>query len=201
MLRHGMTKGNSEGRYIGVTNESVLMEEKELLQGMDYGKPDAVYCSPLIRCVETANLLFPENRLFRVSEFRECDFGRFEGKTYQELLDDPVYQQWLVSGVILTFPEGESKRGFQDRCIAGFENVITTAHRLSQSYIALIVHGGTIASILDEYGFPEKNYYDWFVKNLEGYRVRVTASDFIKGDRKVIVDGKITREMYYNKEF
>ena len=194
MLRHGMTEGNSKGKYIGVTNESILEEEKERLRGMQFKKPNAVYCSPLKRCIETAEILFPENRIFKVSEFRECDFGRFEGKTYQELLHEPVYQEWLESGVILSFPEGESKRGFQERCIAGFNEVVKTAHRLSQNYIALIVHGGTIASILEEYGFPEKIYYDWFVKNLEGYEVRLATDAFIKGDRQVIVDRKITRE-------
>ena len=195
MLRHGMTEGNSKGRYIGVTNESILDEEKERLLAMQFGKPDAVYCSPLKRCIETAKLLFPENKLFKIPEFRECDFGRFEGKTYQELSDDPVYQDWLESGVILTFPEGESKRGFQDRCIEGFRSVVNTAKRLKQKSIALIVHGGTIASILDEYGFPEKDYYDWFVKNLEGYEVRLSPDAFIKGDdTKVIVDRKIIRE-------
>ena len=196
MLRHGMTEGNSKGRYIGVTNEPILEEEKGLLRGMYFGKPDAVYCSPLKRCIETAQLLFPENRIFKVPEFRECDFGRFEGKTYQELLDEPVYQQWLESGVILSFPEGESKRGFQERCLEGFETVVETAGRMNQQFIAMIVHGGTIASVLDEYGFPEKGYYDWFVKNLEGYKVRLSIPDFSKGDRKLIVGEKITRKLY-----
>ncbi len=196
MLRHGMTEGNSKGQYIGVTNEPILEEEKKLLEGTKFGKPDAVYCSPLKRCTETARLLFPENRIFKIPEFRECDFGRFEGKTYQELLDEPVYREWLESGVILAFPEGESKRGFQERCLAGFDGVVGTAHRLSQKYIALVVHGGTIASILEEYGFPERIYYDWFVKNLEGYRVRLTTADYVKGEKQVIVDSKITREMY-----
>ena len=193
MLRHGMTEGNSKGQYIGVTDESILETEKRLLSGMDYGKPDAVYCSPLKRCLETASVLFPENRLFKIPEFRECDFGRFEGKTYLDLLDDPVYKEWLDSGVIIRFPEGESKDGFQERCVKGFDELVNTACRLKQNYIAMVVHGGTIAGILEKYGFPEKNYYDWFVKNLEGYRVRISPDAFLKGDRQVIVDSFIKR--------
>jgi len=195
MLRHGMTEGNSKGQYIGVTDESILDSEKELLSGMDFGKPDAVYCSPLTRCLETASILFPENRLFKVPEFRECDFGRFEGKTYLDLQDDPVYKEWLESGVIIRFPEGESKSGFQERCVEGFDALVNTAMRLKQNYIVMIVHGGTIASILEKYGFPERIYYDWFVKNLEGYKVRLSPDAFLKGeDKKVIVDTFIQRK-------
>ena len=193
MLRHGMTFGNSKGRYIGVTDESVLNTEKKLLGEMDFGKPDAVYTSPLKRCIETAGILFPENRIFRIPDFRECDFGRFEGKTYLELTDDPVYKQWLESGTIIEFPGGESMAGFQERCVAGFDALVNTASRLKQNYIALIVHGGTIASILEAYGFPKKNYYDWFVKNLEGYRVRLSPDTFLKGEKTLIVDNFIQR--------
>ena len=194
ILRHGMTEGNSKGQYIGVTDEPILESEKQLLAGMNFGKPNAVYCSPLKRCLQTASALFPENRLFRIPEFRECDFGRFEGKTYLDLQDDPVYKAWLDSGTIIEFPEGENKNSFQERCVAGFNELVSSAARMKQKYVAMIVHGGTIASILDAYGFPEKNYYDWFVKNLEGDQVRLTPETFLKGDRRVIVDSVIRRE-------
>ena len=62
LIRHGMTKGNQEHRYVGTTDEGLLPEEKERLQAraadMDL-HPAIVFVSPARRCRETAACLFP----------------------------------------------------------------------------------------------------------------------------------------------
>ena len=62
LIRHGMTKGNQEHRYVGTTDEGILPEEKERLQAraadMDL-HPTVVFVSPARRCRETAECLFP----------------------------------------------------------------------------------------------------------------------------------------------
>ena len=62
LIRHGMTKGNQEHRYVGTTDEGILPEEKERLQAkaadMDL-HPTIVFVSPARRCRETAACLFP----------------------------------------------------------------------------------------------------------------------------------------------
>lgn len=62
LIRHGMTKGNQEHRYVGATDEGLLPEEKERLQAkaadMDL-HPTIVFVSPACRCRETAACLFP----------------------------------------------------------------------------------------------------------------------------------------------
>lgn len=62
LIRHGMTKGNQEHRYVGTTDEGILPEEKERLQAraadMDL-HPAVVFVSPARRCRETAECLFP----------------------------------------------------------------------------------------------------------------------------------------------
>ena len=62
LIRHGMTKGNQEHRYVGTTDEGLLPEEKERLQAkaadMDL-HPSVVFVSPARRCRETAACLFP----------------------------------------------------------------------------------------------------------------------------------------------
>ena len=59
--------------------------------------------------------------------------------------------------------------------------------------IALVVHGGTIMSILGAYGFPKQDYFEWHVNNGEGYRVRFSPEAFCRGSRELVVDGKIVR--------
>ena len=92
MIRHGKTHGNLLGRYIGTTDEPLLPEEEEDLKKYAFGPVDRVFVSPRKRCVRTAEILFPGQEMEVVPEFAECDFGEFENKNYQELSDNPDYQ-------------------------------------------------------------------------------------------------------------
>ena len=64
----------------------------------------------------------------------------------------------------LAFPGGESPQQFKDRCIAGFDKMVDTCIRRHYRNVAMVVHGGTIMSILEQYGVPQKSYYDWRVE-------------------------------------
>ena len=59
---------------------------------MDYPGPEAIYVSPLKRCVQTAAILFPEEPVHIIEELSECDFGEFENKNYKELDGNANYQ-------------------------------------------------------------------------------------------------------------
>ena len=63
----------------------------------------AVYASPMIRCTQTAGILFPGKKLNIIDELAECDFGEFENKNYQELDGNEHYQSWIDSGGLLPF--------------------------------------------------------------------------------------------------
>ena len=154
---------------------------------------DRVYASPRKRCRETAEILYPGQEITLVEEFAECDFGEFENKNYQELSGNPNYQKWVDSGGTLEFPGGESRKEFRERCIAGLNRVVLEAYENQWAEAALIVHGGTIMSILEAYGFPHQDYYSWHVKNAEGYRVRLDPEAYLRGSRQLIVDGRIVR--------
>ncbi len=194
MIRHGKTYGNTLGRYIGITDEPLLDEEKEDLKQYAFEDVDAVYTSPLKRCVETAEILFPEMELRIVPELRECDFGEFENKNYQELSENENYQNWVDSGGKLAFPGGEDRGVFQQRCIDGVEQIIREAAEQEWNHVALVVHGGTIMAVLDRYGIPKADYFDWHVKNGEGYLLRLNAEQFLAGNKELVVDGRIRRQ-------
>ena len=114
LIRHGMTEGNRYQRYIGKTDELLCEEGKEKLKEFFYPEPEAVFVSPLVRCRETAEILFPEKRLRIIDQLAECDFGDFENKNYLELSGNPDYQAWVDSGGILPFPNGESREEFSE---------------------------------------------------------------------------------------
>ena len=68
LIRHGISQGNLLGQYIGVTDSPLSKEGKEQLKQLaeqnSYPYAQAYYTSPLSRCVDSLNLIYPmQNRL------------------------------------------------------------------------------------------------------------------------------------------
>ena len=82
LIRHGMTAGNLQGLYIGSGTDIPLCDEgraqlNELKERFEYPQVDTVFSSPLLRAVETANILFPDAKhTFTVHDLREAGFGK-----------------------------------------------------------------------------------------------------------------------------
>ncbi|MCM1567915.1 MAG: histidine phosphatase family protein [Roseburia sp.] len=179
-IRHGQTKGNREKRYVGRTDEALLEEGKKQLFGRSSFRkavfePDILYVSPMRRCRETAQLLFPGKEQHVVDAFRECDFGEFEYRNYDELNGNPAYQRFLDSGGTCGFPGGETLKEFQERCVRGFCSVIASAWKQKPDMcVVFVVHGGTIMAILDCFSRPHKDYFEWQTENGNGYAAELS---------------------------
>ncbi len=175
LIRHGKTIGNLHKRYIGTTDEPLCPEGIQELQekkGHYDFKPDYLFVSPLIRCRETASVLFPDSIQVIIPDLRECDFGAFENKNYIELSENVDYQRWIDSNSTLPFPGGESQESFKQRCIAAYEKLLKDYSFKDNDYVVLVVHGGTIMSIMEYLNTdPAKSYYDFQIKNGECYIV------------------------------
>lgn len=184
LVRHGQTMGNTMGRYIGVTDEPLLEEGRERISRLQYDRPEVVYVSPLLRCRETAELLYPQCDHRIVAELSECNFGAFENKNWKELTGDPDYQAWIDSNGTLPFPGGEDPAAFRKRSCQAFCHVIDECRRQTIEHVALVVHGGTIMSVMEKYGIPEKTFYDWHVKNTEGYHTELEERDGLDMDSR-----------------
>ena len=167
LIRHGQTTGNIRHRYIGCkTDEPLCTQGIEMLKLREYPNVQRVYVSPMLRCRQTAEILYPDIEPEVIEDFRECDFGTFENKTYQELDGRSDYQDWIDSGGELPFPGGESRAQFAKRCVDAFEKL--TKREIKED-CALIVHGGTIMAIMERYALPKGSYYGFQVKNGDGY--------------------------------
>ena len=186
LIRHGATNANREHRYLGRTEEPLSEEGREALKAFQkkgiYPDPaslQALFVSPMERCRETAELLFGDCEQHMIPEFREMDFGLFEGKNYQDLRGNAQYQAWIDSNGTLPFPKGESREDFIARCRRGFEEMlrIVTAEGISRNEerknIAAVVHGGTIMAVCSS--FTDGEYFDFQIGNGEGYRCKVTV--------------------------
>lgn len=185
LIRHGKTAGNLLGRYIGSrTDEPLCDEGREELAGKQLPEVERLYVSPMKRCVETAEILWPgfdRKKMQKVTDLRECDFGDFENKNYKELSGNGDYQAWIDSNGTLSFPNGESMDAFKSRCLEAFARIVEEVSGAEQEWIAsgktgifragIVVHGGTIMAILEQYGYPKAAYFDYQVKNGCGYRL------------------------------
>ena len=172
-IRHGSTASNELKRYLGTTDE-VLSEKgiaaiRQRKAEGEYPPADLVASSPMRRCLQTAELIYGSRAFILIEEWREIDFGSFECKNYIGLQDNPDYQEWIDSQGKLPFPEGESREAFVERGIAGFRNFCRQIQNRNPQpeTVSLILHGGTIMSILSS--FSGEEYYSFQCKNGEGY--------------------------------
>ena len=78
----------------------------------------------------------------------------------------------------MPFPEGEDQAAFRKRCREAFARIAQELKTLSGhgtvredvgDRTAIVAHGGTIMAILETFGFPKKDYFDFQVKNGCGY--------------------------------
>ena len=187
LIRHGKTEGNKLARYIGTTDEPLCQEGTDFLKKMDYPEVQDIYVSPLKRCVQTAEILFPGKPVHIIEELAECDFGEFENKNYKELEGNAKYQAWIDSNGTLPFPGGESREGFKYRSLTGFQKAVTQCIRKNVDTAALVIHGGTIMNIMEEYADRHRPFYEWHVKNGGGYLVELDQDLWQKGRREFTV--------------
>ena len=173
LIRHGETKENKEGRYLGKTDASLSKEGESKLERYKnlhlFPRLDFLFSSPMKRCVQTAKILYPKQACIQIKEWEEMDFGAFEGKNYIELQGNQQYQEWLDSNGRLPFPGGESREEFIARCDIGFQKMLRKVMPLKGGNVTvgMIVHGGTIMALLSKYGTGE--YFDYQVANGKGY--------------------------------
>lgn len=166
-IRHGKTLGNLDKKYIGSTDEPLCEEGIAELSAVNYPTAARVVTSPMLRCMQTAELIYPTQKHIVYDDLRECDFGDFEGKNYSELCDNPAYQKWLDSGGKIAFPNGEARKTFSERSCNAFEKAVRDNANCGS--MAFVVHGGTIMSVLEKYAVPKRDFYDYQVKNGGGY--------------------------------
>ena len=182
LIRHFATPGNEKRQYIGSTDE--VLSEKTAFLKRSYPIPEYIIASPMKRCVQTAKRIWGTDLsgcpIVLEPLMRECDFGQFEGKTYEQLKKNAAYIKWLKSGGITAFPGGEDQEEFRKRCVEGMKKQVRFLIARHVKYAAFVVHGGTIMAVLSSLTGGE--YFDFQVKNGEGYE---TVLEWIQGRWKM----------------
>ena len=181
LIRHGITQGNLEGRYIGLTDLPLCDEGYYAITryAHDHLYPDVqkVYSSPLRRCLETADIIYPDRYVKQIDNIAECDFGEFEGRTQQELEDNPDYLEWIKGGFQAKAPGGETMEEFTLRCIDGLEEIFKDMMHEQITKAAVITHGGVIMNLCSGYGLPKGRPADFAIG--QGECIEIALSTFL----------------------
>lgn len=162
LIRHGQTPAGEAGRYQGFLDESLSEEGKAALSPSSQ-KPSHVYVSPAKRARETAAVLFPNADQVVISGLWEMNFGRFEGRTWQEMTTDPDYRAWVEGLCLGPCPGGESRAVFSERVLDAFTDILRMekAGKAQENDLFIVAHGGTQMALLDRLGRPARDYYAW----------------------------------------
>ncbi len=180
LIRHGLTNENREGKYIGHMDVPVCEDGMEMLKNakeeMVFPYVEALFCSPLQRCQQTAKIYYPDMTPITIDGLKELNMGEFEGRTAEELKDNPVFQKWLAGEKGVEPPFGESNEAFGKRICENFEKIVEGLMKTGVTESAIITHGGVIMALLEAYGIPELPMHEWWTKNGHGYTLKINPS-------------------------
>lgn len=179
VIRHGLTEGNERGLYIGQTDlplspaglADLLRKKEEAV----YPAAKYFYCSPLTRCRQTLEVLYPNNNAEVVTELSECDFGDWDGKSAEELKYDEAFEQW-ITGASTAIPNGEDAAAFQARVMAAFESIVEDVMKKGDGDAVICTHGGVIMLIMAAYALPQADVSAWGAEAGCGFTLRVSPS-------------------------
>ena len=163
-------------------SEKGIQGVRQCAQTECYPWTDKVYVSPLLRARETASILFPEAEQVVVSDFREMDFGDFEGHHHSELKDDPAYVEWVNAKCRTACPHGEGGADFDARVQAALDTLIADALKEGAERLVIVAHGGVAMTIMGHWALPKQPFYLWWVPNSGGFRIQINQSSWEKGE-------------------
>ncbi|MFC5714167.1 histidine phosphatase family protein [Thalassorhabdus alkalitolerans] len=143
ILRHGLTEYNEQRRYCGWSNPSLQSSwepSSHLIKELNLPSSCLLFSSDLLRCQETASMVYPWKKPIIDQGWREIHFGTWEGKTYEDLKENPRYRQWLNDPSLVSPPGGETLSAFHFRIQEAWE----TAWNHGAENTVIFTHGGVI---------------------------------------------------------
>ncbi len=192
-VRHGLTNRNIRGVFCGRTNALVSEEGRaelhKLRENYDYPEVERVFCSPAIRCRETASILYPNHEPEILEGFWEQNFGEIEDKSLSDWNDIENMEKWLNQDLSCMFPGGESILEAKLRSIAAMTHLIQRCIEDDLREVALVAHGQIMGVLLkaclvtDE---PEEAFL--LCPNGMGYIGEVDTEEWFK-EQKIIFAG------------
>jgi broad specificity phosphatase PhoE len=182
LVRHGETAWNREGRVMGCN----LVELNDLGRAQMEAAtalvraiwPDLIVTSPLVRARQSAEIIaagLSGAQIVEEPQIAEVRYGRWEGMTYHELIDDQDYITYRKSPLQSPTPGGETIQEVQQRGVEAVKRFLSAngGHR-----VIFVSHGDIIRTVLCHFmGLDLKNFHRIRIDNAAVSAVHV-AGDF-----------------------
>ncbi|MDQ3044936.1 MAG: histidine phosphatase family protein [Chloroflexota bacterium] len=166
LVRHGRTASNVARRLHGATDIPLdaigFGQAERIAERLVSEAPfDAIITSPLQRAAATAQVLGAKINMEPTLDagLVEMNFGALEGHTLDRIRNEhPELARQLdnLSDDELTWPGGESRRGFHARVLGTFQSILND---FSRGKVVVVAHLGVLSSLLAQ--ISNQNTNDW----------------------------------------
>ena len=171
-FRHGQTDYNVQGVWQGSGTNAVLnatgeRQAYELASKFIVFGFTRLYCSPMLRAVQTADAISRYNSNMPITilqDLRECSFGECEGVTSEEVLakfgreavDEflyPTKDNWDMR-----FPGGESKHEVFARVYNCLNGILASLSKDEHHCIGIVCHAGVLSALQCGFDLKDVSY-------------------------------------------
>ncbi len=181
LIRHGKTTDNEQGIFAGGGRDTHLSaagiaELTAMKEKFIYPKVETLFCSPMMRAVQTAQILYPDHKAILVAPLVEAQMGILEGTPHAEIAESGFWQKWRGPQEEFLGDGVEAHSAFLQRTTTAFATLLEGMMRAGIHDAALVTHGGVISVILAQFGLPEREETEWGADNGAGYTVGASVS-------------------------
>jgi probable phosphoglycerate mutase len=166
LVRHGHVEGIHPPRFRGRTELPLTPLGERQAQAlrnriaMEWD-PDAVYSSPLGRCLRTAGTVAEPFDLTvkSVDELIDFDYGQWQGLTYDEVHAGwpEAWARWRNTPHLATIPEGESLTSLVGRSVRALHEILN--HHRGQTVVVVAHNSINRALLLHALDLPLQRYW------------------------------------------
>lgn len=199
LIRHSLTEANQKRLFYGYADIPLAPEGEALVRKLaaEGIYPDAtgadLYTSGMLRTEQTFALIYGDRKHEVIEDLKEMNFGRFEMKSHEDLMEEEEYKSWCANRTgPLEPPEGERIPEFCQRILRGYEELLrkhalkelSLRHHEEEAVSIVVCHGGTIAAILESYYPGQKNiFYEWIPDPGHGYILHLEDGELVELER------------------
>ena len=145
-MRHSITPGNLARRFVGSSDqplapegEALARKTAPLLEPVEH-----LYRSPMLRCRQTAELLWPGVETTVIGDLRETDFGPLEGMDNTQAKQTELYRRWTRGEI----GPGEAVEDSRPRAVRAIRTIGRDAAEQGWRKVAVVAHGGLFMGLL-----------------------------------------------------
>ena len=157
-IRHFKTPLN-DGRYLGQSSNPEI--DLNNIRKNKMQNADIVYSSPLLRCIQSANIIHKNTNVIQDNRLLEFDYGDADGLQYKDFanLYPNIISDWEYDKDP-HFPNGENTNDVLKRLLSFMHDLSKNLDKKSNTSISIFTHNGILRCLIGNYLKIEKK--DWY---------------------------------------